>query len=81
MFFPLALTCTAGENNCATCNDENTMCTSCSTGYSADADGVCQGNLFVYTVLLPNPTFTYLTVLVNFPITRFGYFREFDVQD
>jgi hypothetical protein len=79
VLFPLV--CVAGENNCATCNDENTMCTSCNTGYSADDAGVCQGNLFVYTVLLPNPTITYLTVLVNFPITRFGSFREFDVQD
>ena len=57
------------------------MCTDCSTGFAADVDGVCQGNLFVYIALLPLPTVTYITVLVHFIITRFAPFRAFDVQE
>jgi len=33
--------------------------------YTADAKGVCQGNLFVHTVLIPYPTITDITFLVR----------------
>ena len=79
MFFPLA-TCSAGENNCYSCNTGNTACETCYTGYAAN-NGVCQGNLFVYTVLLPLLTITYVRVLVRFTITRSGLFRALDVQE
>ena len=48
--FPLALSCIAGDNNCVTCNADKGA--NCETGFTADANGVCQGNLLVYTVLL-----------------------------
>ena len=80
MFFSLA-SCTEGVNNCVTCNTAKTACTTCATGYIVDTNGVCQGNLFVYTVLLPYPAITYITVLVHIPITRCGPFRAFNVQE
>ena len=69
----------AGGNNCVTCNADK--CANCETGFTADANGVCQGNLLVYTVLLSHPTVTYITGLVYFPFTRFSPFREIDVQE
>ena len=54
--FPLALSCIAGENNCVTCNADAHKCLTCDSGFNADANGVCQGNLLVYTVLLSHPT-------------------------
>jgi len=68
LFIPLG-SCTAGANNCDTCSSDNTACETCYPGFTADANGVCQGDLFVYTVLLPHPTITYISVLVHFAIT------------
>ena len=72
LFFPLGLSCTDGENNCAICTAEADMCEICESGFTADVNGVCQGKRFVYTILLSHPTITYITVLVYFPFTRFG---------
>ena len=81
MCFPIALSCTSGENNCDLCNDDNTACYTCHARYAADTNGVCQGNLSVHTVLLPYQAITYITVLSHFPITRFRPFGAFDVQE
>ena len=68
-------------DHCATCKtDDNTKCDTCDSEYTADTNGVCQGNLFVYTVLLPNSTITNITVLVHSPITIIGPFRAFHVH-
>ena len=70
---------TCGIDHCATCNTtDTTKCDICKSGYTADTNGVCQGNKFVYTVLLPIPTITNITVLVHSPITTIGPFRAFD---
>ena len=80
MFFPLA-PCTEGVSYCVTCNTAKTACIACDSGYTADTNGVCQGNLFVYTVLFPYPKITYITVLVHIPITRCGPIRAFYVPE
>ena len=77
--FPLALSCIAGDNNFVTCDADK--CATCETGFTADVNGVCQGHLLVYTVLLSHPTITYITVLVYFPFTRFSPFRAIDVHE
>ena len=63
--FPLA-SCSAGSDNCKSCKSGESKCETCDQGYTVDANGVCQGILFVYTVLLPQTTTTYITVLVQF---------------
>ena len=60
-FFPLG-SCTAGENNCDTCSRDKSACETCDKGNKPDGNGVCQGIRFVYTVVLPHPTITYITV-------------------
>ena len=78
-FFPLALSCTVGENNCVVCFDDK--CGICESGFTADANGVCQGNLFVYKIIVSHPTITCITVLGYFPITRIGHIRAIDVYE
>ena len=65
VFFPLA-SCSAGSDNCKACKSGESKCESCDKGYTVDANGVCQGILFVYTVLLPQMTITYIAVLFQF---------------
>ena len=77
--FPLALSCTAGENNCVTCNADK--CLTCYSGFTADSNGVCQGNVLVYIVLLSHLTITYITVLVYFHFTKFRPFMAIDVHE
>ena len=77
--FPLALSCIAGENNCDTCNTDK--CLTCDSGFTADSNGVCQGNVLVYIVLLSHLIIAYITVLVYFPFTKFGPFRAIDVHE
>ena len=79
LVFPLGLSCTAGENNCVTCNIDT--CITCDSGFTADANGVCQGNLLVYTLLLSHPTIPYSTVLVDVLFTRLSPFRAIDVHE
>ena len=65
--FPLE-SCTVDTDNCKACKSGEQKCDTCEKGYKPDANGICQGILFVYTVVLPHPTITYKTVLFIFTI-------------
>ena len=60
-FFPLE-SCAVDTDNCKACKSGEQKCETCNKGYKPDGKGVCQGIVFVYTVVLPHPTITYITV-------------------
>ena len=60
LFFPLE-SCAADTDNCKACMSGEQKCETCDKGYKPDANGVCQGIIFLYTVVLPHPTITYIT--------------------
>ena len=59
--FPLE-SCAVDTDNCKACKSGEQKCETCDKGYKPDGNGVCQGIIIVYTVVLPHPTITYITV-------------------
>ena len=58
--------CAVDTDNCKACKSGEQKCETCDKGYKPDGKGVCQGMIFVYTVELPHPTITYITVSKRF---------------
>ena len=75
VFFP-SESCAVDTDNCKACKYGEQKCETCDKGYKPDGNGVCQGILFVYTVVLPHPTITYIKVsfifmlLISVPLRR-----------
>ena len=46
MFFPLE-SCAVDTDNCKACKSGEQKCETCDNGYKPDANGVCQGIMFL----------------------------------